>query len=194
MLAAQCRMRIILLACGVLTISTTNAAAQTYVGPWQPKPTIGVAAGAFGSITRNGDARLIRSATLEVPISNQVRIRFEAGRSTLPIVSESALDSRSPTDTAHIDRLTISVAALRRPGAPISAYAGIGVGLYKTTFDVAPRPPTRVDGHFYIGAELLLSDSLTLDAEVGIQGFKDDPWYQRNLIPGEAVIRLKLAL
>jgi opacity protein-like surface antigen len=187
-------MRNILLACAVLAVTTTNTAAQTYVGPWQPKPTIGVAAGAFGAITNNGDAKLIPSATLEVPFSNNVRIRVEAARSTLPIVAASAPDSRAPTDTAHIERLTISVAALRRPGAPISAYAGIGVGLYKTTFDVAPKPPTRVGGHVYVGAELPLSDSLTLDAEVGIQGFKDDPWYQRNLIPGEAVIRLKLAL
>jgi opacity protein-like surface antigen len=187
-------MRIILLACGVLAATTVNAAAQTSVGPWRPTPTVGVAGGAFGAITQNGNANPILSGTFEIPFSDQGRIRIEAGRSNLPIVPESARDSHSPTDTAHIERLTIGLAALAKPGAPVSAYGGAGLGLYRTTFDIAPKAPTRVGGHFYAGAEVLLSDRLTLDAEVGFEGFKDDPWFQRNLITGEAMIRIKVGL
>jgi hypothetical protein len=74
-----------LLSCAVLALTAASASAQTTdVGPWQPRPTIGIGFGAFGAITINGTASPIRSGTLEVPLADKARIRVELGRSTLP--------------------------------------------------------------------------------------------------------------
>jgi hypothetical protein len=188
-------MRITLLSCTVLALMTASATAQTtYVGPWQPRPTIGIGLGAFAAMTPNGTGTLIQSGTLELPVSDNARIRLELGRSTLPILPEGQRETTPRTDTAHIQRLSISAAALSRPGAPVTGYIGAGVGFHRATFDLAPRSPVRADLYVHGGAEVMVSDNLTLDAELGFHGFKDDPWYQRNLITGEAVIRLKVGL
>ena len=188
-------MRITLLSCTVLALTTSNATAQTtYVGPWQPRPTIGIGLGVFGAITHDGSGSLIQSGTLEIPVADKARIRLEVGRSTLPILPEGPKESTVRTDTAHIQRLTISVAGLKRPGAPVTGYLGAGVAFQRATFDVAPRSPVRADLYVHGGAEVMVSDNLTLDAELGFHGFKDDPWHLRNLITGEAVIRLKVGL
>lgn len=188
-------MRITILSCVLAATTATSVAAQTtYVGPWQPRPTVGIGLGVFGAITNNGSATMIRSGTLEVPLADKARIRVELGRSSLPIVPEGRTDISQPTDTAHIQRLTISVAGLRRPGAPVTGYLGAGVGFLRATFDYAPRSKVRADLYVHGGGEVMLSDTLTLDAEVGLHGFRDDPWYQRKLITGEAVLRLKMGL
>ncbi len=188
-------MRVTLLSSVILALTSNIATAQTsYVGPWQPRTTVGIGFGAFGAITTNGTARPIRSGTLEVPISDQMRVRFEVGGSSLPIVPEGGPYSGNPTDTAHIQRLTISIAALKRPGAPVTPYGGAGVSFQRATFDLAPRSPVRADVHLHFGGEVMLSDDLTLDAELSINGFKDDPWYRRKLVTGEAMLRVKLGL
>jgi hypothetical protein len=184
-----------LLSVVVLVLTAAGASAQTtYVGPWQPKPSIGIGLGAFGAITNNGTAKLIRSGTLEVPVSDTARIRIEAGKSTLPIVPEGVPDSSHPTDNAHIQRLTISIAGLKHPGAPATGYIGAGVAFQRATFDAAPRSRTRAGIYIHGGGELMISETLTLDAELALHGFKDDPWYQRKLITGEAILRLKVGL
>ena len=134
------------------------------------------------------------SGTLEIPVADQARIRVELGRSTLPMLPEGARSGIAPTDTAHIQRLTISVAGLKRPGAPVTGYIGAGVAFQRATFDYASRSPVRADLFVHGGAEVMVSDNLTRDAELGFHGFNDDPWYQRNLITGEAVIRVKVGL
>jgi hypothetical protein len=188
-------MRITLLSSAVLALTTASATAQTtYVGPWQPRPTLGIGLGAFAAMTNNGSGNLIRSGTLESPVADKARIRLELGRTTLPILPPGPKETAVRADTAHIQRLTLSVAALRRPGAPVTGYIGAGVGFHRATFDYAPRSRVRADLYLHGGAEVMVSDNLTLDAELGFHGFKDDPWYQRNLITGEAVIRLKVGL
>jgi len=187
-------MRITLLFCATLALTASTASAQTnYAGPWQPRPSLGVAFGTFGSLSRNGDAGRMRSATLEIPFSDHGRIRIEGGRTTLLIVPEWAPDGSAPVDVAHTRRLTISVAALRRPGSPITSYFGTGVGFYDTTFDHAPKAPVRVGGYLHGGAELQL-DGLSIDAELGLHGFRDYRWLQRKVVTAEAVIRVKMEL
>ena len=188
-------MRITLFSVTVLALTTASAAAQTtYVGPWQPRPTIGVGLGAFAAMANNGSGTLIRSGTLEIPVADNTRIRLEVGRSTLPILPEGPKETTVRTDTARIERLTISVAGLKRPGAPVTGYIGVGVGFHRATFDYAPQSRVRADVYFHGGAEVMVSDNLTLDAELGLHGFKDVPSYQRNLITGEAVIRIKVGM
>ena len=80
-------MRITLLTCVVLASMTTTAAAQTtYVGPWQPRPTIG---GAFGRLSAGETSALwkpLLSGTVEIPLTAGGRIRIEAGRSSFPLL------------------------------------------------------------------------------------------------------------
>ena len=187
-------MRITLLFCATLALTASTASAQTfYSGPWQPRPSIGVAVGAPGLLTRNGDATVMRSATLEIPFVDSGRIRIEAARTTLPMIPQGAPDGSMPVDVAHTRRLTISVAGLRSPGARVTAYVGTGVGFYQTTFDHAPKLPVRMGMHLHGGAELDL-DGLSIDAELGFHRFRDDRWFQRKVVTGEAVIRVKMAL
>jgi|RhiMethySRZTD1v2_1073278.scaffolds.fasta_scaffold02987_10 mannose/fructose/N-acetylgalactosamine-specific phosphotransferase system component IIC len=187
-------MRITLLIGAVLAWSTVASAQTKYGGTWHPRPTIGVAAGGFKAITRNGTTTPMVSGTVEVPFSDKVRIRIEAARTTLPIVPEGAFDSSSRTDTAHIERLSLSLARVNGAGEFVSGYIGAGVGLHRATFDRAPKSGVSADLYVAGGAELLLSKRLTFDAELGLHGFRDDPWYHRNLITGETLFRLKLAL
>jgi hypothetical protein len=188
-------MRFTLLSCALLALTATTAAAQTlYVGPWRPRPTIGIGLGAFGAITRNGSASLVRSGTLEVPLAEKARIRVEYWSSALAIMPVEARPSSVRTDTAHLQRLSIGIAGLKQPGAPVTVYAGVGVGLSRARFDYAPGSQIGVGAHVQIGAEVMLSDKLTLDAELGLNGFKYFPRYQRNLNTGEAVLRIKMVL
>jgi hypothetical protein len=83
-------MRITLLSCIVLALTTTNATAPTtYVGPWQPRPTIGIGLGAFGAITNNGSGNLIQSGTLEIPVADKARVRIELGRAAAVVVNST---------------------------------------------------------------------------------------------------------
>jgi hypothetical protein len=96
-----------MLALMTLALTTASATAQTtYVGPWQPRPTIGIGLGAFAAMTDNGTGNLIQSGTLEISVADNARIRLEAGRSTLPILPAGPKETTERTDTAHIQRLT----------------------------------------------------------------------------------------
>jgi hypothetical protein len=132
------------------------------------------------------------SGTCEIPFSEHGRIRLEGARTALAIVPEGAPDLR--TDTAHIERLTISVAAVGEPASLVGGYIGAGVGFYRAAFDHAPRSPVKADLYVHGGAEFRLRDRLTLDAELALHGFREDPWFHRNLITGETVFRLKVGL
>ena len=189
-------MRITPLSCVILALTAASASAQTtYVGPWLPRPSIGVGLGVFGAITNNGSGNRIRSGTFEIPLADKARIRIEAGRTTLPILPPGLMPiTVRRVDTAHLERATISVAGLMRPGAPVTPYVGAGVIFQRATFDHAPKSRMSAGLHVHAGAEVMALDTWTVDVEVGFQGFGRDPWYQRNLVTGEAVIRLKLGL
>jgi opacity protein-like surface antigen len=188
-------MRITFLSCAILALTAASAAAQTtYVGPWLPRPSIGVGLGVFGAITNNGSGNRIQSGTLEIPLADNARIRIEAGRTTLPILPPGPRQMTVRVDNAHLERATVSVAGLLRPGAPVTPYVGAGVIFQRATFDHAPRSPITAGLHVHAGAEVMAVDTWTLDFEVGFQGFGRDPWYQRDLMTGEAMIRLKLGL
>ena len=187
-------MRITLLSCIVLALTAATASAQTQITLWHHRPTIGLGFGGLKAITRNGETNPMVSGTVEVPFSYHGRIRIEGSRTTLPIVPEGAPDSTIRTDTAHIERLSISVAGVKDPGEFVSGFIGAGVGLHRAEFDRAPRSRVSADVYVHGGAELHLSERLSLDAEFGFHGFRDDPWYQRSLITGETMIRLKVGL
>ena len=208
-------MRITLLSCAVLALTMTTAAAQaTQVGPWQPRPTIGVGLGGFGSLfctERGGNVidakaklaegkkavecfRPIRSVTVEIPLSDTGRIRIEGGRSTMPIVPRGEWEASAQKDTAHIGRLMISAVVVGQPDELLSPYVGIGVALQRTRFDVAPQSRTGAVVHLHFGADLRPLDRLTVGAEFAISGTRKDPWFQDSQLTGEMVIRLKIGL
>ena len=58
-------MRTTLLACCVLTVMATADAQTTYVGPWQPRPTIGVALGASDYHLNNDRTNRLFSGTID---------------------------------------------------------------------------------------------------------------------------------
>lgn len=209
-------MRITLLSCAVLALTTTTAAAQTTrVGPWQPRPTIGVGLGQFGSLfstsrptnVRDANAfarvlaqesvdifRPIRSITVEIPLSDSGRIRIEGSRATMPIVPRGEWEASTQKDTAHIGRLMISAVVVGHPGELLSPYVGFGVALQRTRFDVAPQSQTGAVFHLHFGADLRPLDRLTVGAEFGLSGTRKDPWFQDSQLTGEIVIRLKIGL
>ena len=208
-------MRITLLSCAVLALTTTAAAAQsTQIEPWQPRPTIGVGLGSFGSLfctqrpnnlrSPNAAALLrqeavdcfkpIRSVTVEIPLSVDARIRIEGSRTTMPIVPRGEWEASNQKDTAHLQRLTISAVGVWQPGEPVSPYVGLGVGFQRARFDVAPESQRGVVGYLHFGADLRPFDRLTVGAELGLSGTRKDPWFQDSQLTGEIVIRLKIGL
>jgi opacity protein-like surface antigen len=209
-------MRITLLSCAVLALTTTAAAAQTTQGePWQPRTTIGVGLGQFSSLfstnrpTNVLDStalarvlaqesvdffRPIRSITVEIPLSDSGRIRIEGSRTAMPIVPRGRWEASTQRDTAHLQRLTISAVRLWQPGEPVLPYVGLGVGLQRARFDVAPESQRGVVGHLHFGVDVRVSDRLTLGAEAGLSGTGKDPWFHQADLTGEGVIRLKIGL
>jgi hypothetical protein len=208
-------MRITLLSCVVLALTTATAAAQTTeVGPWRPRPTIGVGLGVFGSLFSTERPRFfrdpaavaavgkegvdffrpIRSVTLESPLSDTGRIRIEGSRSTMPIVPRGKWEASAQIDTAHLRRLTISAVAVGRPGEPVSPFIGFGIGLQRARFDIAPESRDGVVGYLHFGFDVQASDSLSVGAEIGLSVTCMDPWFHNGEHTGESVIRLKMGL
>ena len=208
-------MRITLLSCALFALTTTTAEAQTTeVGPWRPRPTLGVGLGVSGSLffterpTHFRDPaaaaavgkegvdffRPIRSVTLEIPLSDNGRIRIEGSRSTMPIVPRGKWEASAQMDTAHLQRLSISAVAVGRPGEPISPYIGFGVGLQRARFDVAPQTRNGVVGYLHFGFDVQASDGLAVSAEFGLSGTRKDPWFHKAELTAESVIRLKIGL
>jgi hypothetical protein len=70
-------MRTTLLACCGLTVITATANAQTTcVGPWQPRPSIGLAFGALDYDLTNDRTNRLLSGTIDIPFSDEARVRI----------------------------------------------------------------------------------------------------------------------
>lgn len=194
-------MRPTLLACSVLALTAATADAQTtYAGPWQPRPTIGVALGAFDYDVNNDRTNRLVSGTVEIPFTDEARVRIEAGRSAVRVPSDASLESYRFTGDARISRLTASVTGLGRPGDIVSPYAGVGGGVYWLTRDTV-KTSIRAGFSVYGGAEVPVSDSATLNFEVGAHAFPGGLIHVKRPSTGvkgdgvfEAVIRFKVGL
>ena len=186
-------MRTTLLACSVLALTAATADAQTtYVGPWQPRPTLGVALGAFDAPFRqNKHTNLLLSGTFEFPFSDEARLRIETGRSTLrlPAAADPALYRFA--GNARVSRLTVSIAGLKRPGNA-TGYGGIGIGFYRLTHPTV-RTPIRAGLYAHGGAEVPISDAVNLDFEIGAHVLEKFAQLNGDLL-AEVVIRLKVGL
>jgi hypothetical protein len=156
---------------------------------------VGVALGLFGEVdaTPANDNNPIVSGTMEIPYSRHERIRIEAGRTRVPLLPYGATDDANRTDTAHVTHLTVGIAGVREPGAPVSGYLGTGFGIYRASFDRASDAAKRFGVHGYGGAELQLLRRVTLDAELGVHVLPA-PLHARSVLSGETIIRLKLAM
>jgi hypothetical protein len=181
-------MRTMLLTSVLVTVFAGPAAAQSLQarspgapGPG-PKPTIGLAGGVFGTVDQDehNDSNLLLSGTIEIPFNTNGRVRIEGARASL--------------GSAHVAQMSMGLAAVREPGAPVSGYLGIGAGLYRASFDRAPALASRAGVHFYGGAELTLSKAITFDAELGVHALAGSSPYLPNHLLGESVFRLKFAL
>jgi hypothetical protein len=183
-------MRVTLLSCLMLTVSATTAAAQTYAGPWQPRPSVGGAFGVFASSEHSNTGKLLLSGTFELPLTDKGRIRIEAGSGSFPVVFGAGLPSTA--GTARLSRLTAGGAALIHPGAPMSPYVGASLGVYRMTTTKGPTSVTATGGHLYGGAEIMASDSVSVDVEVGVHLLELNALKQ--MLFGEALLRFKVGL
>ena len=167
-------MRTTLLACSVLALTATMADAQTtYVGPWQPRPTIGAAFGAFDYELDNHRTNRLLSATVEIPFSDQGRVRIEAARGGIRVPAAASPERYRFTGDASISRLTVSIAGLDRPGYIVSPYAGLGVGFYQLTHGDL-KTPVKAGLYAHAGAEVPVSNSSSLNFELGVHGIGRD--------------------
>ena len=194
-------MRNTLLACSVLALTAATADAQTtYVGPWQPRPTIGVAFGASDYHLNNDRTNRLFSGTIEIPFSDTARLRIEAGLSGIRVPADASPELYRFTGDASISRLTVSVAGLERPGDVVSPYIGLGVGFYRLTHH-SVKTPMKPGFYVHGGAEVPVSDSAALNFEIGVHGIPGDFIHVRNPssdVKGdglfEAVLRVKFGL
>jgi hypothetical protein len=183
-------MRITLLASFVLASITTTAAAQTtYVGPWQPRSTIGGAIGRLSAGETSATWKPLLSGTVEIPITGQGRIRIEAGRSSFPHLFAANLASRD--ETARLFRVSVGGAALIKPGAPISPYVGGSLGVYRLSVDNG-LADTVTGGNLYGGAEIMASDRISIDAEIGVHLIDQNLFNERLF--ADLVLRIKVGL
>jgi hypothetical protein len=173
----------------VLGATAAPAAAQS--GPWRPEPAIGIAVGVNDDGNWSGDGRnLLLSGTYELPLADVFRVRVEAAR-TRQAVPAQALPPAG--DEAHISRLTISLAAIRRSAAPLMPYGGLGLGLYRATFDRAPTAGWRRGGYLHGGIEVQVTDAVAVDAEGGLH-IVPQALYPYGELQGELVFRVKFGL
>jgi hypothetical protein len=191
----------------MLAMLTATANAQTtYVGPWQPQPTIGVALGAFDYHLNNDRTNRLLSATVEIPFSDQGRVRIEAGRGGIRVPAGTNSESYRFTGDATISRLTVSIAGLTRPGDIVSPYVGLGGGFYRLTHDNL-KTSVKTGLYAHGGAEVPVSNSSSLNFELGLHGIGRDfirvksaksltsaPTGPESDWLFEAVIRLKIGL
>jgi hypothetical protein len=94
---------------------------------------------------------------------------------------------------ARISRLTISLAGLHRPGAIATGYGGVGIGFYRLTQDKV-KGPIRAGVSAHGGGELPVSNTVTLNAEIGVHIVGENFVRTNGVLLGEAVIRLKIGL
>jgi hypothetical protein len=165
------------------------AAAQS--GPGGPESTVGIAVGVSDDGNWAGDGRnLLISGTYELSVADVARVRVEAARTGQVIRAQV----RSPEgDTAHISRLTISLAAIKRSAAPLMPYGGVGIGLYRATFDRAPATGWRRGGYLHAGIEVQVTDAVAVDGEGGLH-LVPQSLYPGGELRGELVLRVKFGL
>ena len=174
----------------VLASTTVTAAAQTtYAGPFQPRLTIGAAIGTM-SANRSGDWERVVSGTVEIPFTDKVRLRIEGGRGSFPVVFFA--NSTLRTDSARLTRLTAGAAMLTSPGAPVSPYFGGGAGVYHTSVENGPTSETTAGANLYAGGEILASDRITIDGEIGVHLIHEHAFTRRTF--GEVMVRFKVGL
>ena len=183
-------MRMILLTCmALLTLAATAAAQTTHVGPWQPRPTIGGAFGRLSAGETSATWKPLVSGTVEIPLIDRGRLRIEAGRSSFPFLFAASVGIQD--QIARVFRVTVGGAALIRPGAPISPYVGGSLGVYRLKVDNGPAD-TVTGGNLYGGAEIMASDRISIDAEIGVHLIDQNVFNERLF--ADLVLRIKVGL
>jgi hypothetical protein len=142
------------------------------------------------SANRSGDWDRVVSGTVEIPFTDRIRARIEAGRGLFPVVFLANATLRA--DSARLTRLTAGAAMLTWPGAPVSPYFGGGAGVYHTSVENGPTSETTAGANFYAGGEILISDRITIDGEIGGHLLRADAFTRRTF--GEAMVRFKVGL
>jgi hypothetical protein len=185
-------MRATLLLLTILVAATVPAAAQPAVSQDHPRPTFGIGVGVSDDGNWSGDGKnLLLSGTYEVPLGDWAQVRLEAARTRQAI---PALASRGDVgDTARFSRLTLSLARVKRSLAPIAPYGGLGIGLYRATFDRAPASGWRAGPYVYGGIEVQAGDTVAIDGEIGVHVIGGH-FYPESGLLGEALVRIKIGL
>src|SRR5262245_8849424 len=185
-------MRATLLLLTILVAAAVPAAAQPVFSKDHPRPTVGIGVGVSDDGNWSGDGKnLLLSGTYELPFGDWARVRLEAARTRQAI---PALVYRADGgDTARFTRLTLSLAGVKRSLAPIAPYGGLGIGLYRATFDRAPASSWRAAPYVHGGIEVQASDTIAIDGEIGVHAIGGH-FYPESGLLGEALLRIKIGL
>ena len=174
----------------VLLVLPRSSEAQT-ITPSRVRATVGLGLGLSDDGNRSGDGRhAVVSGSYELPLANALRIRVDAAGTHQPIPPALVGD---PAETAHISRLTISLATVKSPFAPLTPYAGAGFGFYRATFDRSSTTQTRRGAYLHGGIEVRANDAIAIDGEFGVH-IIPQTLYPEGALLGEIVARLKIAL
>ncbi len=174
----------------VLLVLPPSSEAQT-ITPSRVRATIGLGLGLSDDGNRSGDGRhAVVSGSFELPLANPFRIRIDAASTRQPFPSAAVGD---PDDTAHVSRLTISLATVKSPLAPITPYGGAGIGFYRSTFERSSTTQTRRGAYLHGGIEVHANDAIAVDGEFGLHVIPQT-LYPEGALLGEIVARLKIAL
>ena len=174
----------------VLLVSPLCGEAQTITLP-RVRPTFGVGLGLSDDGNWSGDGRhAVISGSYELPLANVVRIRVDAALTHQPIPAAVVGD---PGDDAHISRLTIGLAGVKSPFAPITAYGGAGIGFYRASFDRSATTRTRQGAYLHGGIEVHAHEAMAIDGEVGLH-IIPQTLYPEGALLGEIMVRLKIGL
>src|SRR5262245_45558570 len=176
----------------MLVAAAVPAAAQPAISQDHPRPTFGIGVGVSDDGNWSGDGKnLLLSGTYEVPLRDWARVRLEAARTRQAI---PAFVYRGDLgDTARFTRLTLSLAGVKRSLAPIAPYGGLGIGLYRATFDRAPASGWRAGPYLHGGIEVQAGDTVAIDGEIGVHAIGGH-FYSESGLLGEALVRIKIAL
>src|SRR4026209_983262 len=78
----------------------------------------------------------------------------------------------APADTAHISRLTISLATVKSSFTPLTPYAGAGFGFYRATFDRSSTTETRRGAYLHGGIEVRANDAIAIEESSEYTSFR----------------------
>src|SRR5262245_21226505 len=185
-------MRATLLLLSILVAATVPAAAQPAFSQDHPRPTFAIGLGVSDDGNWSGNGKnLLLSGTYEAPLGDSARVRLEAARTRQAI---PAFVTRGDVeDTAHFTRLTLSLAGVKRSLAPIAPYGGLGIGIYRATFDRAAASGWRASPYVHGGIEVQAGDTVAIDGEVGVHVIGGN-FYPESGLLGEALVRIKIGL